>query len=236
MLRGGPTLVSHTKKGLHPRVRSLVRKLEVVEGEGTQVARVPGVGEGVPYSAQIRRVVELVERVGLIRDPGATTAQEDAARARKRPVPKGPSLEVTRVLALDCEMVGVGRDGYRSILARVSVVNSDGNMVYDTFVAPTREVTDYRTWVSGVRPKDLAGAPTLEKVQAEVKALIADRVVVGHALKNDWEVLGFAHRNDLVRDTASYGPLCKRSGKPKRVKKLAAEFLDVLQSIGRFGK
>ena len=232
MLRGGLTLVSHTKKGLHPRVRSLVRKLEVVEGEGAQVVLVPGVGEGMPYSAQIRRVVELVERVGPIRNPEATTAQDDPSCARKRPEPKGPSLEVTRVLALDCEMVGVGRDGYRSILARVSVVNSDGNLVYDTFVAPTREVTDYRTWVSGVRPKDLAGAPTLEKVQAEVKTLIAGRVVVGHALKNDWEVLGFAHRNDLVRDTASYGPLCKRSGKPKRLKKLAAEFLGLQIQTG----
>ena len=129
-------------------------------------------------------------------------------------------------------MVGVGRDGYRSILARVSVVNSDGNMVYDSFVAPTREVTDYRTWVSGVRPKDLARAPPMEKVQAEVKALIAGHVVVGHALKNDWEVLGFAHRNDLVRDTATYGPLCKRSGKPKRLKKLAAEFLGLQIQTG----
>ena len=232
MLRGGTTLVAHTKKGLHPRVRSIVRKLEVVEVEGAQRARVPGVGEGVPYSEQIRRVVELVECVGPNRDPWDTVVRETPGRARKRPEPKGPSLEVTRVLALDCEMVGVGRDGYRSILARVSVVNSDGNMVYDSFVAPTREVTDYRTWVSGVRPKDLARAPPMEKVQAEVKALIAGHVVVGHALKNDWEVLGFAHRNDLVRDTATYGPLCKHSGKPKRLKKLAAEFLGLQIQTG----
>jgi hypothetical protein len=30
---------------------------------------------------------------------------------------------VTKVLAMDCEMVGAGSDGKRSILARVSLVN-----------------------------------------------------------------------------------------------------------------
>ena len=33
-------------------------------------------------------------------------------------------------------MVGVGEDGRRSILARVSVVNEDGGVVLDTFVPP----------------------------------------------------------------------------------------------------
>ena len=55
---------------------------------------------------------------------------------------------------MDCEMVGVG-DGQESILARVSIVNHDGHPLYDTFVKPREVVTDYRTFVSGVRPEDL---------------------------------------------------------------------------------
>lgn len=52
-------------------------------------------------------------------------------------------------------MVGVGPKGDESVLARISVVNQFGHCVYDKFVKSKEEVTDYRTWVSGVRPEDL---------------------------------------------------------------------------------
>lgn len=58
-------------------------------------------------------------------------------------------------MALDCEMVGVGPMGVESTLARVSIVNYHGVTVLDRFVRPREKVTDYRTWVSGVREEDL---------------------------------------------------------------------------------
>lgn len=57
---------------------------------------------------------------------------------------------------MDCEMVGVGPKGEDSILARVSIVNHFGVCLYDTFVLPREKVTDYRTFVSGVTPENLA--------------------------------------------------------------------------------
>ena len=45
----------------------------------------------------------------------------------------------SRYLALDCEMVGIGTDGKKSVLARASLVDWDGKTVFDTFVqVPTR--------------------------------------------------------------------------------------------------
>lgn len=64
-------------------------------------------------------------------------------------------VRITKKIALDCEMVGVGFDGKQHMLARVSVVNSHGHVVYDSFVAPQEKVMDYRTPVSGVTPSDL---------------------------------------------------------------------------------
>ena len=61
---------------------------------------------------------------------------------------------------MDCEMVGVG-DGQDSILARVSIVNHDGHALYDKYVKPREKVTDYRTFVSGVRPEDLVNGKTI---------------------------------------------------------------------------
>lgn len=65
------------------------------------------------------------------------------------------SPRLTKLLALDCEMVGIGSDGKDSALARVSIVNQFGKCVYDKYVTPGEEVTDYRTEFSGIRPHNL---------------------------------------------------------------------------------
>ena len=62
---------------------------------------------------------------------------------------------MTNVVAMDCEMVGVGPDGKDSIVARVSLVNRHGKCIYDKHVKPTERVTDYRTEFSGIRPNDI---------------------------------------------------------------------------------
>ena len=49
----------------------------------------------------------------------------------------------TKILGMDCEMVGVGTDGVDSILARVSIVNHFGNPLYDKFVAPREKVKGF---------------------------------------------------------------------------------------------
>ena len=39
----------------------------------------------------------------------------------------------SKYVALDCEMVGVGLDGKRSMLARCSIVDFDGEVLLDCF-------------------------------------------------------------------------------------------------------
>ena len=69
----------------------------------------------------------------------------------------------TKKIALDCEMIGVGFDGKQHMLARVSIVNSHGQVVYDSFVAPQEKVVDYRTPVSGIRPANLKDGKSLNE-------------------------------------------------------------------------
>ncbi|GAA5972760.1 hypothetical protein JCM11641_003007 [Rhodosporidiobolus odoratus] len=115
--------------------------------------------------------------------------------------------ETGQYLAIDCEMVGVGPEGVESTLARVSIVNYHGCVILDRFVRPRERVTDYRTWVSGVREEDLRDAPTFTEVQKEVAALLKDRILVGHALSNDTTVLLLSHPRHMTRDTSKYAPL-----------------------------
>ena len=134
---------------------------------------------------------------------------EDAEDELRRPTPTSRDASVTETLAIDCEMVGVGEDGTRSVLARVTVVNEHGNVVLDTFVETTEKVTDYRTKVSGVRPRDLKNAPKFADVQKMVSKLIEKKIVVGHGLKNDFKALLLNHPRERTRDTALYHPLTR---------------------------
>jgi RNA exonuclease 4 len=111
---------------------------------------------------------------------------------------------------MDCEMVGVGAS-QTSALARVCLIDYAGKVLYDKFCKPIDRVTDHRTHVSGVRAKDLVRAPCFKVVQNEVAALIREKVVIGHALHNDFAVLGFSHPKSLIRDTSKYAPLVRAS-------------------------
>ncbi|KAM0756574.1 ribonuclease H-like protein [Meredithblackwellia eburnea MCA 4105] len=115
--------------------------------------------------------------------------------------------ETGQYLAIDCEMVGVGPSGVESTLARVSIVNYHGVVVLDEFVRPREKVTDYRTWVSGIREENLRNAPSFSEVQKQVSALIKDRILIGHAISNDTQVLLLSHPRHMTRDTAKYAPL-----------------------------
>lgn len=141
--------------------------------------------------------------------------------------------DVTRVVALDCEMVGVGPEGSTDSLARVSVVNYAGDVLYDTFVKPGETVTDYRTQWSGVRAADIAednpDAVSQRQAQDVVAGLIRGRIIVGHAIRNDLNVLRVKHPRHAVRDTAEfYKRLWRRRGNSKpALRVLVAQILGV---------
>ena len=104
-------------------------------------------------------------------------------------------------------MVGT-LDGYSqsSNLARVSIVNKFGHCVYDKFVKPTETVIDYRTWVSGIHPEDLENGEDFKKVRQEVVDMVTGRILVGHSIKNDLDILMIKHPAQYIRDVASYKP------------------------------
>jgi len=140
---------------------------------------------------------------------------------------------LTKIIGMDCEMVGVGRNGDDSILARVSIVNHFGNMIYDSFVKPRESVTDYRTSVSGVRPKDLINAPDFKQVQEKVSEIMKGRILVGHAIHHDLKVLFLDHPRKMIRDTSKYKPFrAQFGGKTPGLKKLCERYIGVRVQTG----
>ncbi|XP_054030301.1 RNA exonuclease 4 [Dryobates pubescens] len=132
---------------------------------------------------------------------------------------------LTRAVAMDCEMVGVGPKGEDSIVARVSLVNQFGKCIYDKYVKPTEEVTDYRTAVSGIRPQNIKAGEDFKTVQKEVANILAGRILVGHALRNDLKVLFLDHPQKMIRDTQRYKPFKQRVKSSRPSLKLLCEKL-----------
>eukprot|EP00543_Licmophora_paradoxa_P004504 CAMPEP_0202445316 /NCGR_PEP_ID=MMETSP1360-20130828/4153_1 /ASSEMBLY_ACC=CAM_ASM_000848 /TAXON_ID=515479 /ORGANISM="Licmophora paradoxa, Strain CCMP2313" /LENGTH=497 /DNA_ID=CAMNT_0049061537 /DNA_START=327 /DNA_END=1820 /DNA_ORIENTATION=- len=110
--------------------------------------------------------------------------------------------------ALDCEMVGIGPEGYDSALARVTIVNWENQIVLDAFVKVPVPVTDYRTYVSGITPQDIESerAVTFEEARSLVEDILRGKILIGHGLDNDLCALNLTHPFCDVRDTATYPP------------------------------
>ncbi len=108
-------------------------------------------------------------------------------------------------------MVGVGPEGLDSAVARVTICNWAEKVVLDTFVQVPVEVTDYRTFVSGIEAKDLESdnALPLERVQEHVKSILHGKILIGHALENDLAALQITHPWHDIRDSANYPPFMK---------------------------
>lgn len=71
------------------------------------------------------------------------------------------------VVAMDCEMVGLGPLRV-SGLARCSIVNLNGTVLYDKYIRPEGEITDYRTRVSGITPQHMVRATPFVEARLEV--------------------------------------------------------------------
>uniref|UniRef100_A0A8B9Z081 Interferon stimulated exonuclease gene 20 n=1 Tax=Buteo japonicus TaxID=224669 RepID=A0A8B9Z081_9AVES len=141
-----------------------------------------------------------------------------------------------KYVAIDCEMVGTGPQGRLSELARCSVVNYEGDVIYDKYVQPELPIVDYRTRWSGITKQHMKSAIPFKAAQAEILKILKDKIVVGHAVHNDFQALKYFHPKDRTRDTSRIPMLNKRAGLPGRasvsLKSLARHLLQKKIQVG----
>ncbi|OXB51474.1 hypothetical protein ASZ78_000630 [Callipepla squamata] len=164
---------------------------------------------------------------------GARKAPKGPVRARG--LPPAPS----KIVAIDCEMVGTGPGGRVSGLARCSIVSYEGDVLYDRYVRPTEPIVDYRTRWSGIRKQHMANAVPFCKAQREILKILSGKVVIGHAIHNDFKALKYFHPKALTRDTSKIPLLNRKGGFPEDVcislKRLAKEVLHKDIQAGKSG-
>ena len=173
----------------------------------------------------------LTEQYGVSKEDmtAAYGTSQDLARTYSDEINGGlhPTHKLGKYIGIDCEMVGTGPPPYEdNVLARVSAVNFHGEQVYDTYVQPPSNirVEDYRTFVSGIRPHHLRQgyARPLAEVHKDVANLTKARILVGHALWNDLQVLLLSHPKRDIRDTSQHPKFrVDNKGRPPALRHLA---------------
>ena len=100
--------------------------------------------------------------------------------------------EHSGILGMDCEMVKTSQ-GFE--IARISLVNFQGKVLYDKYVLPNGQIIDYLTRYSGITPEILATtALNFKDAQHEILAKInSEAVLCGHSLENDLNALKIIH-------------------------------------------
>ncbi|XP_072242439.1 apoptosis-enhancing nuclease [Leuresthes tenuis] len=145
----------------------------------------------------------------------------------------------TLVVALDCEMVGTGPGARCSELARCSILDYHGNILYDKYIRPCQPVTDFRTRWSGIQRHHLHNATPFVQAREEIVRILEGKVVVGHSIYNDFEVLDMVHPGHMVRDTSTTRLLSRLAGFPRErclsLKILASKLLNRKIQAGRRG-
>ncbi|XP_066598296.1 RNA exonuclease 1 homolog isoform X2 [Prorops nasuta] len=143
-------------------------------------------------------------------------------RGYVKTLPKDVPVEEQGVYSLDCEM-SYTTQGLE--LTRVTVINEDCNVVYETLVKPLNPVIDYNTRFSGITKEDMQGVTTtLLEVQAALLSMFSSKtILVGHSLESDFKALRLLH--DTVVDTSVMFP--HRNGYPQKraLKNLSSEYL-----------
>lgn len=136
------------------------------------------------------------------------------------------------VVAINCENVGVK---HGNMLARVSIVNYKSKIIYDKFVKPTEKVTDYRTSLNGIQPKDIEHGEEISELKKEVAQILKNKLLVGHALERHFRLLNISHPEHMLRDTSTYPQFMKLTGGyPPSLKKLALHFLGASIQEGEY--
>nr|XP_033781108.1 interferon-stimulated 20 kDa exonuclease-like 2 [Geotrypetes seraphini]XP_033781109.1 interferon-stimulated 20 kDa exonuclease-like 2 [Geotrypetes seraphini]XP_033781110.1 interferon-stimulated 20 kDa exonuclease-like 2 [Geotrypetes seraphini]XP_033781111.1 interferon-stimulated 20 kDa exonuclease-like 2 [Geotrypetes seraphini] len=183
-----------------------------------------------PFHSQLTRSAPRGSKTEQLKQSSLFSVSYSIVKDRSQPLADTPKVSLLgeyesgfstdcphKTVAIDCEMVGTGPGARHSELARCSIVSHQGDVVYDKYIKPTNPITNFRTRWSGIRKHHMKDATPFMMAQREILKILAGKVVVGHAIHNDFKALCYFHPKSLTRDTSQIPLLNRKAGFPENV-------------------
>lgn len=131
-------------------------------------------------------------------------SEQAAGFLTTRPLPEGETRAPEQLLlAIDCEMCKTTKG---TELTRLTLVDSNEQVLIDEYVRPKNPIVDYCTQYSGITVDIMDSTTnTLEDIQTLfLKYVPAEAILVGHSIENDLLALKILHHR--IIDTAALYP------------------------------
>lgn len=91
------------------------------------------------------------------------------------------------LIAMDCEMYETTKGDE---LGRITILNYNGNILYDKYITTNNKILDYRTKYSGLTQELISNGISYNEAKQNILQIIGtNTTVVGHGLDNDLKVL-----------------------------------------------
>ncbi|KAJ9627321.1 hypothetical protein H2203_003783 [Taxawa tesnikishii (nom. ined.)] len=138
-------------------------------------------------------------------------------------IEKGSVTRGRKVIVIDCEMVTTTVDKFS--LARVSLIDWDGNVILDELVRPPGSVKDYLTQYSGITKEMLDPVTTtLSDIHQKLSEILTPQTILaGHSLDSDLKALKMSY--PFIIDTALLYPHPKGPPQKSSLKWLSQKYL-----------
>lgn len=199
------------------------------------VAKVDLLGEFQSALPKIKNHPTRAKKKGPRKD-----VQQNSTQAPSENKCSGASQKLpSKMVAIDCEMVGTGPKGHVSSLARCSIVSYSGDVLYDEYILPPCRIVDYRTRWSGIRKQHMVNATPFKIARSQILKILTGKIVVGHAIHNDFKAIQYFHPKSLTRDTSHIPLLNRKAGCPENatmsLKHLTQKLLNRDIQVGKSG-
>ncbi|KAF7320105.1 FAD/NAD(P)-binding domain-containing protein [Mycena kentingensis (nom. inval.)] len=124
-----------------------------------------------------------------------------------------------QIVGLSTVSVGVGPGGTTSMVARVVVVNFQGETLLDKYVLPTIPVVNFRAAQTGISAWHLSSKEAIpfSVLQSTLAKILRGKVIVGHSIWEHLSVLGISHPAVATRDVALYQPFRNALRTPNQI-------------------
>lgn len=139
---------------------------------GSVVAKVDLLGEFQSALPKIKSHPTRHQKKDPQKNPPQKNSLQNSTAAHSENKCSGASQTMPRkMVAIDCEMVGTGPKGHVSSLARCSIINYNGDVLYDEYILPPCHIVDYRTRWSGIRKHHMVNATPFKIARGQVRGV-----------------------------------------------------------------